>query len=264
MGINSISGIGSETLIEIQTGNFSIIWNVFSASSNSSCPPPPSSQIFSYVWQDELGQCDKWVCKQALQSPSLREVSLSHKFSYIASFSGADCFWMPLHAVCRLRVIRPRYGVLDKFPDVSSIAKESLLLWVLQWGLSLFFCLFSHLRHCVFATTICNSVLHKRFNCISGTAKTGVMFVFWCTLPTIKLPGIQEYYYSCARRNLMRWTAWSLQSSISLHTQQRMADETNLHALVPPSHFYSTWLQRLPSALSWLILMILTMIQQAD
>jgi hypothetical protein len=141
-------------------------------------PPTPSSQIFSYVWQDGLGQCDKWVCKQALQSPSLREVSLSHKFSYIASFSGADCFWMPLHAVCRLRVIRLRYGVLDKFPDVSSIAKESLLLWVLQWGLSLFFCIFSHLRLCFFATTICNSVLHKRFNCISGTTKTGVMFVF--------------------------------------------------------------------------------------
>jgi hypothetical protein len=57
VGSNSFSGIGSETLIEIQTENFSIIWNVFSASSNSSCPPF-FSKIFRYVWQDELGQCD--------------------------------------------------------------------------------------------------------------------------------------------------------------------------------------------------------------
>jgi hypothetical protein len=85
-----------------------------------------------------------------------------------------------------------------------------------------------------------------------------------CTLPTKKLPGIQEYY-SCARRNLMRWTAWSLRSSISLHTQQRLPDETNLHALVLQSHYYTAvGCKDYPQLLSWLILMILTIIQQAD
>jgi hypothetical protein len=61
--------------------------------------------------------------------PSLREVATNSLI--IASFSGADCFWMPLHAVYRLRVIRPRYGVLlDKFLMSATLQRKPSVMGI--------------------------------------------------------------------------------------------------------------------------------------
>jgi hypothetical protein len=153
---------------------------------------------------------------------------------------------------------------LDKFLMSATLQRKPSVMGIAVRFVTVFFLPFLPLETlCVFATTICNSVLHKRCSIVYQALQNRSNVCLRCTLPTKKLPGIQECY-SCARRNLMRRTTWSLQSSISLHTQQSLADETNLHAFVPQSHYYSSWLQRLPSALSWLILTILTIIQQAD
>ncbi len=172
MGSNSFSGIGSETLIEIQTENFSIIWNVFFSIFKLKLPPLllKNLQVCVAGW---IGPVWPQVSVQAsFAIPSLREVSLSHKFSY------SIILWTWLFLVafaCSLQTQSHQAKVWCAWqvPDVSYIAKieKAFCYGYCSEVCHFFFGLFSHLRPCVFATTICNSVLHKRFNCISGTAK---------------------------------------------------------------------------------------------
>jgi len=77
-------------------------------------------------------------------------------------------------------------------PDVSYIAKESLLLWVLQWGLSLFFLPFLSLE----TLCVCNYNLQFSFyirgSIVYQALQNGSNVCLRCTLPLKKLAGTKS------------------------------------------------------------------------
>ncbi len=69
-------------------------------------------------------------CASKLCNPITEGGIIKPQFSLIASFSGADCFWMPFACSCRLRVIRPRYGVLDKFLMSATLQRKPSVMGI--------------------------------------------------------------------------------------------------------------------------------------